>query len=72
MTQRLIPKALAYARNVRAIENHSFRHWLEQTIQREDLIAWARREEERPLVGCIPYDVPKEPWKRRFISPLIP
>lgn len=64
-----IPKAIAYSRNVRAIENHSFQAWLRQTIEREDLIAWARGEEPKPLRDfCLPskmYEAVKaEPWWR--------
>ena len=39
-----IPKAIAYSRNVHAIENHSFQAWLKQQIEKEDLIAWGQSE----------------------------
>ncbi len=45
-----IPLAIAYARNVHAIENHSFQRWLQEKVEREDLIWWARRPEERELL----------------------
>jgi hypothetical protein len=44
-----IPKAIAYAKNVNAIENHSFQAWLKEKVEREDLIAWAQREDDRQL-----------------------
>lgn len=46
---RLIPKALAYAKNVNAVENNSFQAWLQEKVDREDLIWWARKEEVREL-----------------------
>lgn len=49
MTRGLIPKAVAYARNVNAIENHSFQAWLQKVVDREDLIWWAQQPEVREL-----------------------
>lgn len=67
MKRGLIPKAIAYAKNVKAIENHSFQAWLQQTIDREDLIWWARNGEES---WTIPQ---KEPVGfKRFISFITP
>lgn len=48
MDTNLIPKAVSYAKNVNAIENHSYQEWLRQIIKREDEMAWAQSEKEEP------------------------
>lgn len=65
--ERLIPKAIAYARNVRAIENNSYQAWLRQVVEREDLIAWAQKEEPRHLRDDLTEYV-WLPWWRRAIN----
>lgn len=44
-----IPKAIAYAKNVNAIENHSFQKWLQEKVDKEDLIWWAQKDHVREL-----------------------
>ena len=65
--KNLIPKAIAYAKNVNAIENHSFQAWLQEKVEREDLIWWAQREENRPLVSDT--DPPRWSWPSFGILP---
>ena len=76
--KNFIPKAIAYSRDVRAIENHSYQAWLAEVIKKEDLIAWSRRPEVRqPMsIAGLPSKlygpVKKETFFRRFVSQLIP
>lgn len=46
---KLIPKAIAYSKNVNAIENHSFQAWLSEKVEKEDLIWWAQQPDKREL-----------------------
>jgi len=49
MSRGLIPKAIAYSKTVNAVDNHSFQKWLQEKVDREDLIWWARKDEDRQL-----------------------
>jgi hypothetical protein len=74
----LIPKAIAYAKDCHTIENWSFQKWLQDTIDREDLIAWAQRDDIVRVVGVVPpsrmYESDKKETRffRRFLSPILP
>jgi hypothetical protein len=67
MKTKLIPRAIAYAKDCKTIENHSFQSWLQEVVEREDLIAWARDWKET-------WTEPKEAPKgfRAFVSQLVP
>ena len=72
-----IPKAIAYAKNVRTVENHSFQAWLSEIIKKEDLIAWAQQEESQVRVtNVIPPSRFYEPTKTvswwRKLSGILP